>query len=177
MFKVLTTGSGVCRWSPVRSYLPNVILKKRYVTKQNNQKCGITTIHSTTHQDSIPVDAPAPPSDDESFHSATEELDEPVGPPPTATNESTTVQSPHRMDQQETSEDAYKSFLWPEQSGRALLLNICTRVHFSLLCVLTCFISTVSSDGTTEVTTPPQTTPHPHDTLSGMAYNSYRTGS
>ena len=43
-------------------------------------------------------------SDDESFHSATEELDELVGPHPTATDESTppAIQS-HRMDQQETS--------------------------------------------------------------------------
>ena len=48
-----------------------------------------------------------PPSDDESFHSATEELDEPVRPHPTATDESIPpiVQSLHRMDQQETSED------------------------------------------------------------------------
>ena len=61
-----------------------------------------------THTQSITTeDPPAPPSDDESFHSATEELDEPVGPHPTASDESIPpiVQSPHRMDQQETSED------------------------------------------------------------------------
>ena len=61
-------------------------------------------------------DCPAPCSDHESYP---EELDEPVGPPPTATDESTTVQSPHRMDQQETSEDKCKSLLCLEQSGRA----------------------------------------------------------
>ena len=79
------------------------------------------------------------PSDDESFHSATEELDEPVGPHPTASDESSppTVQSPHRMDQQETSEDTCKSLLCLEQSGRVSLI-ICTHVHFSFLCVLTC---------------------------------------
>ena len=59
----------------------------------------IESVHSLDH-------SPAPLSDDESFHSATEELDEPVEPPPIATDESTPppVQSPHRMDQQETSE-------------------------------------------------------------------------
>ena len=62
----------------------------------------------------------------------------------------------------------FKSLLCLEQSGRASLLIICTHVHFSLLCVLTCFISTVSSDGTAEVTTHPQTTPSTHDALSGM---------
>ena len=44
-----------------------------------------------------------------------------------------------QMDQQETSEDKCKSLLSLEQSGRASLLIICTHVHFSLLCVLTCF--------------------------------------
>ena len=79
-----------------------------------------------------------------------------------------TVQSSHRMDQQETSEDKCKSLLCLEQSGRASFLIICTHVHFSLLCVLTCFISTVSSNGMTEVTTPPQTISSPHNTPSGM---------
>ena len=130
-------------------------------------RSSLLSIEDSTSKHSTTEDSPAPPRDDESFYSATEELDEPVGPPPTATDESTTVQSPHRMDQQETSEDKCKSLLCLEQSGRASLLIICT--HFSLLCVLTCFISTVSSDGTAEVTTPPQTTPFPHDTLSGMA--------
>ena len=58
-------------------------------------------------EDSTTEDYPAPSSDDESFHSATEELEEQVGPPPTATDEFTPhiVQSPHRMNNQETSEN------------------------------------------------------------------------
>ena len=84
-------------------------------------------------QDSTTEDSRAPPSDSESFHSATEKLDEQVGPPPSATDESTT-------------------------------LTVHSSVHHS-------------SDGAIEVTTPPQTTPSLNDTLSGMAYNSYRTGS
>ena len=67
--------------------------------------------HTHTHtQSNTTEDSPAPPSDDGSFHPATEELDEPVGPHPTASDESTppTVQSSHRMDQQETSEDTCK---------------------------------------------------------------------
>ena len=127
------------------------------VSDEVKSECAILLLM----KDSTTKDSPAPLSDDESFHSATEELDEPVGPPPTATDESTTVQSPHRMDQQETSEDKCKIF---SQLGRASLLKI----FISLSCVFTCFISTVSSDGTVEVTTPPQTTPSPHDTLSGM---------
>ena len=120
-------------------------------------------------QDTTTKDSPAPPSDDESFHSATEELDEPVEPPPTATDESTPPTVPHRMDQQDSSEDRLKSLLCLEHSGRALLLIICTHVHFSLLCVLTCFFtSAVSSDEMAEVTTPPQTTPSLDDTLTGM---------
>ena len=61
----------------------------------------MSSCNSSTTEDS-------PGNNNNNFHSATEELDEPVGPPPTATDESTTVQSPHRMDQQETRcEDKY----------------------------------------------------------------------
>ena len=90
-------------------------------------------------------DPPATPSDNDSVYSATIEMDEPVGPPPTATNESTTVKSPHRMVQQETSEDKCISLLCLEQSGRAPLLIIYTHVYISLSCVyLLVFISSYS---------------------------------
>ena len=64
-------------------------------------------IYPNVRKGSTTEDSSACSSDDESFHSAAEELDEQVEPHPsaTATNESF-PQPPHRMDQQEISENA-----------------------------------------------------------------------
>ena len=85
-------------------------------------------------------DPPATPSDNDSVYSATKEMDEPVGPPPTATDESTTVQSPHRMDQQETSESqqVYISSLSGAVRKSIIIDYLHTCVHFSVMCILTC---------------------------------------